>query len=75
MVENKPAIRVGVRYNKDDFAACTYALCLWVGNALDTIASTIPQEDKWHEKYATLGDRLVAHIEKDNDHRAAKRAE
>jgi len=72
MVENKPVIRVGVRYDRDDFAACTYGLCLWAGNTLDTMASIVPSGNKWHEKYAKLGNELVTYIEKYNKKHAGK---
>lgn len=72
MVENKPVIRVGVRYDRDDFAACTYGLCLWAGNALDTIASIVPPKNKWHEKHAKLGDELLTCINKYNENHVEK---
>jgi hypothetical protein len=68
-------IFVGVRYDKDEFATCTYALCLWLGNALDMIASTVPQEENWHERHAAIGVRLLTYIENDNRRRGAKDAD
>ncbi len=72
IVESKAIILVGVRYDKAEFATCTYALCLWLGNALDMIASTVPQEEGWHERYTAVGERLLAYIEKDNARGGAK---
>ena len=75
MVESDLKVRVGVRYDRNNFGACTYALCLWVGNALDTIASTILPEYEWHEKYAALGNELVTYIEKYDENYTAKTAD
>jgi hypothetical protein len=72
LFENKPVIRVGVRYDQDDFAACAYGICLWAGNTLDTIASIVAPDNKWHEKHAKLGDKLLAYIEKYNESHVGK---
>lgn len=75
IVENKAMVLVGVRYDKAEFAACTYALCLWLGNALDMIASTVPQEEGWHQRHAAVSERLLAYIENDNASRKARRVD
>ena len=69
IVENQALIFVGVRYDKADFETCTYALCLWLGTTLDMIASTVPQEEKWHKGHAAIDERLLAYIENDNKQR------
>ena len=75
LLENTALIFVGVQYDKDEFATCTYALCLWLGNTLDMIASTVPQGEKWHERHVAIGERLLAYIENDNARRGAKKAD
>ena len=66
IVENKSMVLVGVQYDKAEFATCTYALCLWIGNALNTIASTVPKEERWHGRHTTISQRLLDYIENDN---------
>jgi hypothetical protein len=73
--DSRMLIFVGVRYDRDEFATCTYAFCLWFGNALDMMASTVPQEEKWHERHAAIGERLMNYIENDNAHRGTKEAD
>jgi hypothetical protein len=75
ITENQALIFVGVRYDKVEFETCTYALCLWLGNTLDMIASTVPQEEKWHKRHAAIGERLLAYIENDNARRGANEAD
>ncbi len=74
IVTNKPVIRVGVQYDHNDFAACTYALCLWTGNMLDALASIVPSANLWHQKYDRIGSELLGHIEKYNENHAGKRS-
>jgi len=59
IIEGRPLVWVGVEYKPDDFAACSYALLLWLGNMLDAISSWIPETHDWYCRYQGIMDEIL----------------
>jgi hypothetical protein len=60
------SIGVGVRFDADDFRACTYGLSLWMGNSLDAISSLVPDGHQWHAKYQPVMEHILQFIDEYN---------
>jgi len=61
--EEKTVIEIGVRFNAEDFRACTYGISLWIGMMLDAMSSFVSSESEWHTQHKVIADRIVAQIE------------
>jgi hypothetical protein len=63
---DKLVIGIGVRYRREEFAACSYGLSLWIGSMLDAVSAFHASSDSWQKEYDEMLSRLLEIIRRHN---------
>ena len=63
---DKTLIGVGIRFDGDDFRACSYGLSLWIGNCLHAVSSVVPDTDEWQAQHEALRRDILELIDEYN---------
>jgi hypothetical protein len=64
---NKLNIRIGQKFDSENFKACVYSIGLWIGMNLDALESLIQDNEDWKKQHNLIKNKITNFMNKYNE--------